>query len=93
MSVPRRAMAPGSVVFVLMLAACVAGLVLVANGSWYGGVLCIGVSLATGGVVRLLLPDRMAGWLRVRRRLADAVILTVMAVVVITMAVGIAARA
>jgi hypothetical protein len=92
-SAAPRAALTGSVVFVLMLAGCTVGLVLVTTGQWYGGLLCIGAALAAGGVVRLLLPDRMAGWLRVRRQSVDAMTLTAMAVVVIAMAVGIAARA
>ena len=78
--------------YTLMLASCGVGLTLVATGQWYRGVWCIGVALAVGGVLRLVLPERMAGWLRVRRRFVDAAFLTALAVMVISLAVGIAAR-
>lgn len=75
-----------------MLLTVVVGLVLVASGRWRGGSLTLGAALVSGGVLRLLLPERMAGLLRVRRKLVDAAILVGMAFTVVFMTLSIAAR-
>jgi len=92
MSPAPHELAPGSVVFLLMVGACAVGLVLAAADRWQGGVLCIGGALAVGALVRLLLPNRAAGLLRVRRRLVDAATLGAMAFVIVFVALTIAAR-
>ncbi len=92
MSPAPPALAPGSVVFLVMLAACAVGLVLAAADQWQAGVLCIGGALAVGCLARLLLPNGAAGLLRVRRKLVDVTILGALAFVIVFVAVTIAAR-
>ncbi|MBA2738238.1 MAG: DUF3017 domain-containing protein [Actinomycetota bacterium] len=83
---------PGSVVQLSVLGACLVGLVIVATNDWQAGSLCIGIALALGGVLRLLLPEHLAGLLRVRRKLVDTAALGAMSLVVVFMTLTIAAR-
>lgn len=92
MSHAPQELAPGSVVFLLMVGAFVVGLVLAAADRWQAGVLCIGGALAGGALGRLLLPSRAAGLLRVRRKLIDTLTLGAMAFVIVFVALAIAAR-
>jgi len=82
----------GTLAYLAMLGGAVAGLILVARGSWRDGGLVMGAALVFGAVLRLLLPDRMAGLLRVRRKLVDAAMLVGMAVTMVFMTLSIAAR-
>ena len=52
------------------------GLLLVTVGQWRAGLVVIGLALVGGGVLRLLLPVRRAGFLAVRSRPVDVVLLT-----------------
>ncbi|MCW2867556.1 MAG: hypothetical protein JWR20_1744 [Marmoricola sp.] len=57
----------GGLVYLVVVVANAVGLVVVALGAWRRGVGVMGVALLVGAVARLLLPDRDAGMLRVRR--------------------------
>ncbi|CAN5557617.1 hypothetical protein BH18ACT8_BH18ACT8_13970 [soil metagenome] len=92
MSRNRTRPKPGTFGYVAMLCGAVAGLILVARGNWRDGGLVIGAALVFGAVLRLLLPDRMAGLLRVRRKLVDAAMLVGMAFTMVFMTLSIAAR-
>src|SRR5690242_3007987 len=66
----------GGMVYLLVVAACVVGLLIVAFGPWRRGVDLIGAALLVGAVWRVVLPENNAGMLRVRRsRWADVLML------------------
>jgi hypothetical protein len=52
-----------------------AGLVMVALEHWRQGLVTVGLGLLVGGLVRLLLPVRRVGFLAVRSRPVDVVLL------------------
>jgi len=54
-------------VYLIVVAVSVVGLVIVAIGPWRRGVALIGLALLLGALMRALLRDRDAGMLRVRR--------------------------
>ena len=78
-SVEKRRRIPstlGGIVYLIVVAITVAGLLVAALGPWRRGILVIGAGLLFGAGVRALLPDRDAGMLRVRRnRWADVLML------------------
>ena len=82
----RRPQTFGGVVYLLVLAMTLTGLVLSAVGAWRTGVTWMGAGLVVGAVCRLLLPERRAGMLRVRRRTADVVMLAVAGVTLMVLA-------
>ena len=65
-----------------------AGLLLVAVGHWRVGLVVVGLALVGGAVLRLLLPLRRTGFLAVRSRTIDVVLLggagLVLAVIALT---------
>lgn len=74
---PRRLPSTlGGMVYLLVVAASVIGLLIVAFGPWRRGVDLIGAALLVGAVMRVVLPESNAGMLRVRRsRWADVLML------------------
>jgi len=65
---PRRIPSTiGGLVYLIVVAIAGVGLVVVALGPWRRGVSLIGFGLLIGALARVLLPDRDAGMLRVRR--------------------------
>jgi hypothetical protein len=65
---PRRVPSTlGGLVYLVVVAVTVVGLVIVAVGPWRRGVASIGLALLLAAVMRALLRDRDAGMLRVRR--------------------------
>jgi hypothetical protein len=77
------------VVYLTVLAASVVGLGIVLAGAWRTGLSWIGVGLLVAAFSRLVLSERRAGMLRVRRRWSDVLMLTVAGVglIVLTIAV------
>jgi hypothetical protein len=66
----------GGMVYLLVVAASVLGLLIVAFGPWRRGVDLIGAALLVGALWRVVLPENNAGMLRVRRsRWADVLML------------------
>ena len=65
------------------------GLGLVAVGPWRAGLLLVGAVLVLCAVARLLLPERQAGQLRIRRRGTDVLTMAALgtALVVLTLVV------
>jgi hypothetical protein len=60
----------------VVLAIVAAGLFFVSVGQWRQGLVVAGLALVVGGVLRLLLPVRRAGFLAVRSRPVDFVLMT-----------------
>ena len=72
---PGRPSTLGGAVYLLVLAVSAVGLVIVAQGSWRGGVRWIAAGLELAAVARLVIPRHQAGMLAVRRRPVDVAIL------------------
>jgi Protein of unknown function (DUF3017) len=70
----RRALRPslGSVLYAAVVVTTGIGLVLVGIGSWRTGVSVCGFGMLAAGLGRLVIPERNAGLLRVRRRATDS---------------------
>jgi hypothetical protein len=79
----------GGVVYLLVAALTVSGLLVVAFGPWRRGVSLIGVALLAGAAVRLLLGEDNAGMLRVRGRVFDVTAMTVVGIALIVLAANI----
>jgi hypothetical protein len=58
-----------------VLVAVASGLLLVTFDHWRVGLVVVGLALVGGGVLRLLLPVRRVGFLAVRSRLTDVVLM------------------
>ena len=83
----KRPQTLGGVVYLCVLAAALIGLVIVLAGPWRTGLSWIGAGLLVASVTRLVLSDRRAGMLRVRRKWSDVLMLTVAGVGLIVLAV------
>ncbi|GAA1389170.1 DUF3017 domain-containing protein [Luteococcus peritonei] len=59
----------------LVLAALLVALGITATGHWRRGAFAIGCSVLLGGILRAVLPNRVAGLLVVRTRLFDSLLL------------------
>lgn len=79
----------GGIIYLLVLAGALTGVVMAATGAWRTGVSWLSLSMLVGAGARLALPDENAGMLRVRRKAVDAVVLTVMAVVLLVLVASI----
>lgn len=88
----KRPQTLGGVVYLGVLAASGIGLVLVALGAWRTGLSWIGVGLLVAAATRLVLSERRAGMLRVRRRWSDVLMLTVAGVGLIVLTVVVPGR-
>jgi hypothetical protein len=73
---PRRIPSTfGGMVYLVVVAATIVGVGIVAFGPWRRGIALIGIALILGAVMRLALPERDAGMLRVRHRFSDVLML------------------
>jgi hypothetical protein len=79
----------GGACYLVVLAASAFGLAITARGDWRLGVRWIGASLLAAAVLRLVLPDRDAGMLAVRRRPIDVVLLVVVGLALFVLSVTI----
>ena len=70
----------GSQIYLGLLVAVAAGLVLVAVGSWRSGLLVVGVSFLVGAVARVVVPRSHIGMLRVRGKIFDTFWMTTLGV-------------
>jgi Protein of unknown function (DUF3017) len=68
----------GTIAFYAATLVGLLGIALSVLGSWMQGVVGISAALVFAGVARLVLPDRLAGLLRVRRKAFDVVLLLVL---------------
>jgi hypothetical protein len=82
----RRPQTFGGLVYLVMLAMALTGLGLTAAGAWRTGVSWMGAGLLVGSVSRLVLPERRAGMLRVRRRAVDVGMLALAGVALLVLA-------
>ena len=73
---PRKPRTLGGIVYLTVLAATCAGLVLVVLDSWQLGLTVIGVALLCGALARLVIGRDNAGMLGMRPKLVDVAILT-----------------
>lgn len=83
---PRRPRTIGGAVFLLVLAATVGGVLVVAFADWQAGLSLSGGALVAGAAARLVLPDRQAGMLGVRRKVVDVTTLAVLGAGLVTLA-------
>ena len=83
----RKPQTLGGVVYLGVLAAGLVGLGIVAFGAWRTGLSWIGAGLLVAAVTRLVLSDRGAGMLRVRRKWSDVLMLLVAGAGLIALAV------
>jgi hypothetical protein len=66
--------------YLLVLCGVAAGLAVVATNHFRRGSMLIAASVFAGALARLLLPERLAGMLAVRRRWVDVLLMTAVAV-------------
>jgi asparagine N-glycosylation enzyme membrane subunit Stt3 len=83
----RRPQMFGGAVYLVVVAMAVAGLAMTAAGAWRTGVSWMGAGLLVGSASRLVLPERRAGMLRVRRKFADVGMLTLAGIALLVLAV------
>lgn len=76
----------GGMVFLGVLIAALAGVVVAALGPWRLGVSLLAVSLLVGAGSRLLIPEPNSGMLKVRGRYIDAIILTGLGIALLILA-------
>jgi hypothetical protein len=83
----RRPQTLGGVVYLAVVAMGLVGLGITVVGPWRTGLSWIGAGLLVAAVARLVLSERGAGMLRVRRKWSDVLMLTVAGVGLIVLAV------
>lgn len=83
----RRPQTFGGVVYLIVVTMALTGLATAVVGAWRTGVSWMGAGLVVGGVCRLLLPERRAGMLRVRRKSADVLLMLLAGVALLVLAV------
>jgi hypothetical protein len=83
----KRPQTIGGVIYLVVLAASLVGLGIVMAGAWRTGVSWVGAALLLAAAARLVLSERGAGMLRVRRKWSDVLMLTVAGVGLIVLAV------
>jgi hypothetical protein len=83
----RRPQTFGGVVYLAVVAMTLVGLAITAAGPWRSGVSWIGSGLLLAALARLVLGERSAGMLRVRRKWSDVLMLTVAGVALLVLAV------
>jgi len=83
----KRPQTLGGLVYLGVLAASVVGLGIVVAGAWRTGLSWIGIALLVASGTRLVLTERRAGMLRVRRKWSDVLMLTVAGVALIVLTI------
>ena len=83
----RRPQTFGGGVYLLVVATALTGLAITVAGAWRTGVIWMGAGLLVGGVARLVLPERKAGMLRVRRKPSDVLMLLLAGVALVVLAI------
>jgi hypothetical protein len=73
----------------LAFAVVMVGFVMVQLHHWRRGAVVIAGGVLLAAVLRLLLPDRFAGWLVVRKRPVDVAVLCTMGVAILLLAISI----
>jgi hypothetical protein len=83
----RRPQTFGGGVYLAVVATALTGLAITVAGAWRTGVVWMGTGLVVGGIARLVLPERRAGMLRVRRKGSDVVMLLLAGIALVVLAV------
>lgn len=83
----RRPQTFGGVVYLVVVTMALIGLAISAAGAWRTGVTWMGAALLVASACRLILPERRAGMLRVRRKSADVGMLALAGVALVVLAV------
>ena len=83
----KRPQTLGGVVYLGVVAASVVGLGIVFAGAWRTGLAWVGTALLVSAGTRLVLSERSAGMLRVRRKWSDVLMLTVAGVGLIVLTI------
>ena len=83
----RRPQTIGGGVYLVVVGAALTGLAIAVAGAWRTGVVWMGVGLLVGGSARLVLPERQAGMMRVRRKASDVVMLLGVGIALIVLAI------
>ncbi|MDQ3627245.1 MAG: DUF3017 domain-containing protein [Actinomycetota bacterium] len=81
----RRLPPAGTVIYLAMAVTVTAGLGLALTGAWRDGITVTGAALVTAGAFRAVVPERMAGLLRVRRRTSDTAVLVGLGVALVVL--------
>ena len=84
---PQRRHAVGDWLFASCLVVSLSGLAVAAYGPWRQGVALCAVGLLVTSWTRLVLPEAMAGMLRVRRKAVDVIGLTLLGAALLVLAV------
>lgn len=85
--VDRRPSTVGGAVYLFVVASALTGLAITVAGAWRTGVGWMGLALVLASAARLLLPERQAGMLRVRRKPSDSAMLLLAGVALMVLAV------
>ena len=86
--VPRRhPRTIGGAVYLLVVATAAIGLLAAVCGPWRTGVAWLGVAVVICLAARLVIPERQAGMLRVRRKLPDVVLMLLAGVALIVLSI------
>jgi hypothetical protein len=83
----RRPQTIGGIMYLVVVGMAVTGLAVVVVGPWRTGVSWMGAGLLVGSLSRLALPERRAGMLRVRRKIADVALLALVGATLIVLAI------
>jgi hypothetical protein len=82
----RRPQTIGGFVYLVVVTLTLVGLAITASGPWRTGVSWMGSALLLGALARLVLSERGAGMLRVRRKWSDVLMLSVGGVALLVLA-------
>ena len=77
----------GSLLYSAVVVTTVVGLLIAGTGAWRIGVGICGGGLIAAGIGRIMIPERMSGLLRVRRRGTDVVIMLAIGIGLVVLAV------
>jgi DUF3017 family protein len=83
----RRPQTLGGLVYLGVVAAALVGLGIVLAGAWRTGLSWIGFGLIVAALCRLVLSERGAGMLRVRRKWSDVTMMTLAGVGLVVLSV------
>jgi hypothetical protein len=83
----RRPQTFGGMVYLAVVTMALVGLALTLAGAWRTGVSWMGTGLIVAAACRLVLPERRAGMLRVRRKPSDVVMLAAAGVTLVVLAI------
>ena len=77
----------GGAVYLLVVATAAIGLLAAVFGPWRTGVAWLGIAVVIGSAARLLIPERQAGMLRVRRKLPDVALMLLAGVALVVLSI------